>query len=81
MARQAGRSPSRKSNASKVSGRPAGKELIAVDEIEQRHWLAAQGMNDMAIINDMAMFAVSARRPRRNVKMCVAPWKQSSRSS
>ena len=41
----------------------ARKELVAIDQIEQRHWLAAQGMNDMAIVDDMAMFAVRQRSP------------------
>lgn len=41
----------------------ARKELIAVDEAEQRHRLAAQRVDDMAIIDDMAMFAVAAGAP------------------
>jgi hypothetical protein len=41
----------------------AGKQLVAIDQIEQRHRLAAQGMNDMAIVDDMAMLAVWLRSP------------------
>ena len=41
----------------------AGKDLGAIDQIEQRHRLAAQGMDDMAIVDDMAMFAVWERPP------------------
>ena len=41
----------------------AGEELVAIDQIEQRHRLAAQGMDDMAIVDDMAMFAVWLRSP------------------
>ena len=36
----------------------AGEELIAIDQIEQRHGLAAQGMDDVTVVDDMAMFAV-----------------------
>src|SRR5271166_2414401 len=39
----------------------AGEELIAIDQIEQRHGLAAQGMDDVTVVDDMTMFAV---RPR-----------------
>ena len=41
----------------------AGKELGAIDQIEQCHRLAAQGMDDMAIVDDMAMFAVRPCSP------------------
>jgi hypothetical protein len=41
----------------------AGEELRAIDQIEQRHRLAAQRMDDMAIVDDMAMFAVWQRSP------------------
>ena len=36
----------------------AGEELITIDQIEQRHRLAAQGMDDVTIVDDMAMSAV-----------------------
>src|SRR5208337_900135 len=36
----------------------AGEELIAIDQIEQRHRFAAQGMDDVTIVDDMTMFAV-----------------------
>ena len=35
--------------------------MIAIDQIEQRHRFAAQGMDDVAIVDDMAMFAVRLR--------------------
>src|SRR5208283_1841634 len=40
-----------------------GEELIAIDQIEQRHGLAAQRMDDVTIVDDMAMFAVRPRPP------------------
>src|SRR5450631_3515729 len=39
----------------------AGKELGAIDQIEQCHRLAAQGVDDVAIVDDMAMLAVWLR--------------------
>lgn len=41
----------------------AGEELVAIDQVEQRHRLAAQGMDDMAIVDDMAMFAIGLWPP------------------
>ena len=59
MVRQACFSPAPASKRVEGQGIGApGKELIAIDEIEQRHRLAAQGMDHMAIVDDMAMFAV-----------------------
>ena len=37
--------------------------VLTIDKIEQRHWLAAQGMDNMAIVDDMATFAVGLRSP------------------
>ena len=37
------------------------EELLAVDEIEQGHRFAAQGVDDMAIIDDMAVLATGMR--------------------
>ena len=39
----------------------ARKELLAVDQVEQRHRLAAQVVNDMTIIDDVAAFAAGMR--------------------
>ena len=39
------------------------KEPITIDEIEQRHRFAAQGVDHVAIIDDMAMFAVRLWSP------------------
>ena len=36
----------------------AGEELVAIDQIEQRHRFAAQGMDDVTIVDDMTMFAI-----------------------
>src|SRR5271166_4008524 len=36
----------------------AGEELVAIDQIEERHRFAAQGMDDVTIVDDMTMFAV-----------------------
>ena len=33
------------------------EQLIAVDQMQQRHWLATQGMDDVTIINHMAASA------------------------
>ncbi len=41
---------------------PAGEELVAIDQIEQRHRFAAQRMDDVTIV-DMAMFAARLRPP------------------
>jgi hypothetical protein len=45
----------------RVEGAPIGlarEQLIAIDEIEQRHRLAAQGMDDVTVIDDVATLAV-----------------------
>ena len=60
----------------------AREELLAIDQVEQRHRLAAQGVDDVAVIDDMAMLAVGVRRPAAaQGHQCVAPRKHSSRSS
>ena len=35
----------------------AREQLLAIDEMEQRHRFAPQGMDDMAIVDDMAVLA------------------------
>ena len=42
----------------------AREELVAVDEIEQRHGFAPQGVDHMAIIDDMGVLACGDRRAR-----------------
>src|SRR5277367_713466 len=47
----------REQGLERQSERPAREELVAVDQIEQRHRLAAQRMDDVPIVDDMAVFA------------------------
>src|SRR5205823_12961502 len=54
----------------------AREELLTIDQVEQGHWLAAQGMDDVPVIDDVPCF-----RPRRSVVSGVEPRKHSSRSS
>ncbi len=39
------------------------EELVAVDEVEQRHRLAAQGVDDMMVVDHVAALAVRLRTP------------------
>jgi len=39
----------------------ARKELLAVDQVQERHRLAAQGVNDVPVINDMTVLAAGLR--------------------
>ena len=51
-----------------VEGLPIGlarEELVAVDEVEQRHGFAPQGVDHMAIIDDMTVLAVGIGTPAR----------------
>src|SRR6201995_5122337 len=41
----------------------AREELLTIDQIEQGHWLAAQGMDDVPIIDHMTVFAAGRRSP------------------
>ena len=62
-------------------GRPR-EQLVAVDQIEQRHRLFAQRVDDVTIVDDMA--ALARRRPAARAAghaSCVEPRKHSSRSS
>ena len=60
----------------------AREQLIAVDQIEQRHRLPAQRVDDVTIVDDVAALAArDAGRPRRSVISGVEPRKHSSRSS
>src|SRR4029077_16067280 len=50
----------REAHQERVEGSPvsvAWKQLIAVDEAEQRHRLPAQRMDDMAIVNHLVVLA------------------------
>ncbi len=68
-----------------VEGPPIGvarEELVAVDEIEERHGLAPQGMDDVAIIDDMTRACRwRSARPRVKVISGVPPMNRSRRSS
>jgi len=37
--------------------RLAREKLVAIDQVQQRHRLLAQGMDDMAVIDDMGVLA------------------------
>jgi hypothetical protein len=39
------------------------EELLTIDQIEQGHWLAAQGMDDVPVIDDVAMLSAGMRPP------------------
>ena len=52
-----------------------GKELVAVDEVEQRHGLSAQRMNDVPIIDDMSVLPVGPRPPARQIEQMRRPLK------
>ena len=41
----------------------AREQLIAIDQVEQRHRLLAQRMDDVMVVDDVAMFAAALRRP------------------
>src|SRR3546814_6567350 len=46
----------------------AREELVAIDKIQQRHRFAPKRMDDMAIIDDMAMFAAALGAAARKRK-------------
>ena len=41
----------------------AWEQLIAIDQVEKRHRLPAQRMDDVAVVDDVSMFAAALRRP------------------
>jgi hypothetical protein len=41
----------------------AREQLLTTDQVEQGHWLAAQGMDDVPVIDDMAVSAGGVRPP------------------
>ena len=50
----------------RFEGAPVGaarEELLTIDQIEQGHRLAAQGMDDVPVIDDMRVFAAGMRSP------------------
>src|SRR5271165_6825894 len=50
----------------RFEGAPVGaarEELVTIDQIEQGHWLAAQGMDDVPVIDDVAMLSAGMRPP------------------
>jgi hypothetical protein len=64
-----------------MSVRLAREELITVYEVQQRHRFAAQRVDHVAVVNDIAMLAIGPARPRTKVISRVAPTCSSSRSS
>jgi hypothetical protein len=49
----------------------AGKELVTIDKMQQRHRLAVQRMDDMPVVDDMTVLAIGARTPPpQRHKMC-----------
>ena len=59
----------------------AREQLVAIDEVEQRHRLAAQRVDHMPIVDDLVVLAAGMARPRGSVIRCVPPMNRSSRSS
>ena len=59
----------------------AREQLIAIDQIEQRHRFPAQRMDHVMIVDDVAVLAVRGRPTTPQVIRGVEPRKQSSRSS
>ena len=57
MVRQAGVRGDLASRASNVAIGLAREELVAIDQVEQRHGFSAQGMDDVSIVDDMAVLA------------------------
>src|SRR6516162_10059167 len=57
----------------------AREELLTIDQIEQSHWFTAQGMNDVPVIDDMAVFAggvgpsAAQRHQRRRPEKAFEP--------
>jgi hypothetical protein len=50
----------------RFEGAPVGaarEELLTIDQIEQGYWLAAQGMDNVPVIDDVAMLSVGSRPP------------------
>ena len=41
----------------------AREQLLTIDQVEQGHWLAALGMDDVPVIDDVAVFAGGVRPP------------------
>src|SRR5690348_14916467 len=39
------------------------EELLTIDQVEKGHWLAAQGMDDVPVIDDVAMLSTGMRPP------------------
>src|ERR1700732_65188 len=41
----------------------AREELLTIDQVEQGHWLAAQGMDDVPVIDDVSTLSAGMRPP------------------
>jgi len=51
----------------RFEGAPVGatrEELFTIDQVEQGHWLAAQGMDDVSVIDHMTVLAVGVEATR-----------------
>lgn len=48
----------------------AREELLAIDQVEQSHGLSAQGVDDVAVIDDVAMLAVGVRAAAAQGHQC-----------
>ena len=60
--------PLRQGFPERLEGAPVGlarEELVAVDEVEQRHRLAAQRVDDVTVVDDLVVPAVRVRPPAR----------------
>ena len=55
----------------------AREQLVAIDQIEQRHRLAAQRMDDVPVVDDVAVLAAAVRRPAA-AQASSAAWRRGS---
>src|SRR4051794_12627314 len=60
----------------RLEGVPIGlsrEELVPVDEVEERHRLAAQRVDDVTVVDDLIVSAIRVRPPaRERQKVCAA---------
>jgi len=59
----------------------AREQLVAVDEVEQRHGFAPQSVDHVAIVDDVGALAAARGGPRARVISGVPPMNTSRRSS
>ena len=41
----------------------AREQLVAIDQVEERHRLLAQRVDDVTVVDDVSVFAAALRRP------------------